>query len=83
MARKARFNAGVGKYVECDITVHIAFPEDMVICDICEFCRTENSGTRFRCLLNSKILPFHNRGIGLDCPLPIKDQLEELDMTNE
>ena len=50
---------------------HVAFPADMVICDVCEFCRTENNGTRFRCLLNSRILPYHNRCIGRDCPLPI------------
>ena len=66
-------------YVTCDVTVTVSFPEDMVICDICDFCRTENSGTRFRCMLNSKILPYHNKGIGIDCPLPIKQKIEMME----
>ena len=67
-----KISPGCVEYVECDITVHLAFPANMVICDICEFCRTENNGTRFRCLLNSRILPYHNKCVGQDCPLPIR-----------
>lgn len=64
------------EYITCDVTIQVGFPKDMVICDLCEFCRPENYGSRYRCLLNSKILPYHATGIGIDCPLPIRDQLE-------
>ena len=83
MATKKRFDAGCVDYIECDVNIHVAFPADMVICDICDFCRTENSGSRYRCLLNSRILPYHNKAIGIDCPLPIKDKLIKLDMSDE
>jgi hypothetical protein len=65
------------EYISCDVTVQVHFPRDMLICDICDFCRAENNGTRFRCLLNSRILPYHNSVIGFDCPLPIRQQIEE------
>ena len=65
------------EYVRCTVEVEIAFPKDQVICDLCEFCRTENYGSRCRCLLNSKILPYHSTGIGIDCPLPIREQLDK------
>ena len=63
-------------YLRVPVTVEVSFPEDMVICDICDFCRTENSGTRFRCMLNSKILPYHNKTVGEFCPLGINKEIE-------
>jgi len=72
------------KYVTIPVTINVSFPEDMVICDICDFCRTENSGSRYRCMLNAKILPYHNKGIGIDCPLPgIKEALGITDVIEE
>lgn len=64
------------EYIRVPVTVEVCFPKDMVICDICEFCRTENSGSRFRCMLNSRILPYHNKTIGEDCPLGINQKIE-------
>ena len=63
------------EYVTCDVTIQVGFPKDMIICDLCTFCRPENYGSRYRCELNGKILPYHSTGIGIECPLPIKDQL--------
>ena len=67
------------RYITVPVTVEVSFPEDMVICDVCDFCRTENSGSRYRCMLNAKILPYHNKCIGQFCPLPIKNNSTEID----
>lgn len=71
-----RIRGGCTEYITADVTVTVSFPTDLVICDICDFCRAENNGTRFRCLLNSKILPWHNKSIGLYCPLPIEQKVD-------
>ena len=68
----ARYDRGCVKYTTVEYTMQISFPEDMVICDLCPFCHTENSGTRFRCTETSEILPFHNKDTGLRCPLNIQ-----------
>lgn len=80
MARK--MTGECTSYIRIPVTVEVCFPEDMVICDICDFCRTENSGTRFRCLLNSRILPYHNKTIGEDCPLGINQKPTEIEEDN-
>ena len=67
---------GCTRYIRVPVTIEVCFPEDMVICDICDFCRTENSGSRYRCMLNSRILPYHNKTIGEDCPLGIQNQMK-------
>lgn len=67
---------GCTEYVRCTVELEICFPADMVICDLCEFCKPENYGSRYRCQLNSKILPYHSSGIGIDCPLPIKNEMQ-------
>ena len=65
-------------YIQRQVTMTINFPEDMVICDVCDFCRSENNGTRFRCMLTSEILPYHNKVTGLRCPLfPVDVDPEE------
>ena len=73
----ARYERGCVRYAVAEYTMRVAFPEDMVVCDICPFCHTENSGTRFRCTETGEILPYHNKDIGLRCPLPIKKQSVE------
>ena len=60
---------GCTKYITTELTIEVGFPEDQVICDLCDFCRSENAGTRFRCILTAEILAFHNKGIGRRCPL--------------
>ena len=76
-----RYERGCTKYVQRQITLTISFPADKVCCDLCEFCHTENSGTRFRCLRTGEILPYHNVDYGLKCPLfdndPIDKESEE------
>ena len=37
------------EYITCDVTIQVGFPKDMVVCDLCEFCRPENYGSRYRC----------------------------------
>ena len=68
------YDRGCVSYITMDLQMQVSFPEDMVICDLCPFCHTENSGTRFRCTLTSEILPFHNKDYGLHCPLPMPDK---------
>lgn len=81
MARSSRQQCCT-QYVTVPVTVEVSFPADMVICDICDFCRAENNGTRFRCLLTSKILPYHNKTIGLHCPLGIQ-QMNQAEIEEE
>ena len=64
---------GCTEYVEASCVYETAFPVGRVACDLCDFCRSENAGTRFRCLLTAEILPFHNKSIGLRCPLTFKN----------
>lgn len=77
--RKRTPGKGCTDYITCDVTIQVSFPKDMVVCDLCEFCKPENYGSRYRCQLNSKVLPYHSSGIGIDCPLPIRDMLEPED----
>ena len=72
MARPSKFDHGCIEYVTCDYQMHICFPKDWIVCDHCPFCHAENSGTRFRCYETGEILPYHNSGIGVRCPLPIE-----------
>jgi hypothetical protein len=67
------------KYITARYELEISFPEGMVICDLCPFCHTENSGTRFRCTLTSEILPFHNKTTGIRCPLGIDQTTTEIE----
>lgn len=67
----ARYERGCTKYVTVIYPKSINFPEGRVVCDICPFCHTENSGTRFRCVETGEILPFHNVDYGLCCPLDL------------
>ena len=71
-----RFDNECMEYVRTSYQMEIAFPKGMVICDLCPFCHTENSGTRFRCLETAEILPFHNRTTGLRCPLDLPKTTE-------
>ena len=66
-----RFDRGCVDYVSCVYEKTVGFPRDMIVCDLCTFCHTENSGTRFRCTETGEILPYHNKCIGWKCPLPI------------
>ena len=64
------------EYTTVVYPLRVSFPKGMEICDICPFCHTENSGTRFRCTETGEILPFHNKDYGLRCPLNL-DGLKE------
>ena len=65
------YERGCVQYVTVEFPMRISFPETMIVCDLCPFCHTENSGTRFRCTETGEILPYHNKDTGLRCPLPI------------
>ena len=73
------FDRGCIRYVTVDYSMRISFPEGMVHCDLCPFCHTENSGTRFRCVETGEILPFHNKDTGLRCPLGLPDKYIDLE----
>ena len=70
----ARYERGCVKYLTVEYPLQISFPEEKVFCDLCPFCHTENSGTRFRCVQTGEILPFHNVDYGMRCPLPIPER---------
>lgn len=76
MAR-ARLTHECLEYVKVTYPLEISFPADMVICDICPFCHTENSGTRFRCTETGEILPYHNAITGMRCPLELPNKRTE------
>lgn len=63
--------SGCIEYVTAKLALEVSFPKDQVICDLCNFCRSENAGTRFRCSLTAEILAFHNKAIGQRCPLEL------------
>lgn len=71
--------SGCTEYVVGRLIYEAAFPEGRVCCDFCDFCRSENAGTRFRCSMTAEILPFHNKSIGLRCPLTIDQNKKEND----
>lgn len=66
-----KYDRSTVSYVTVEYQKEISFPADRVVCDLCPFCHTENSGSRFRCVETGEILPFHNVDYGLRCPLPI------------
>lgn len=71
------YDRGCVRYVTVDYPLRISFPDDQVVCDLCPLCHTENSGTRFRCLETGEILPFHNKDLGLRCPLGLQNKMIE------
>lgn len=79
----ARYDRGTQQYVTARVELEINFPADKVVCDLCPFCHTENSGTRFRCLQTGEILPFHNVDYGLRCPLDLPKRAIEGGDKNE
>ena len=74
--RKSSSHIGTGcmDYVTVTFPLRVCFPADEVICDLCEFCHSENSGTRFRCYLTGEILPFHGSCLGQRCPLGLQGE---------
>jgi len=75
MAVPAKYARGCTEYITVNYPMEIGFPVDMVVCDLCPFCHTENSGTRFRCLETGEILPYHNKDFGLRCPLGLYEAI--------
>ena len=71
------YDRGCVRFISMDYAMRISFPEDQVVCDLCPFCHTENSGTRFRCVETGEILPYHNKDYGQRCPLPIPTKTYE------
>ncbi len=67
------------EYVKVQYVKEISFPQGMVFCDLCTFCHSENSGTRFRCSETGEILPFHNCTTGLRCPLDLPNNHTEIE----
>ena len=67
---------GCTVYTTASYVYTASFPEGNVCCDLCDFCRSENAGTRFRCSATGEILPYHNKSTGLRCPLNFNDEKE-------
>lgn len=69
MANRSSGKGFCTKYITVTYPMEVSFPADQVVCDMCDFCRSENAGTRFRCSRTGEILPVHNKTIGMRCPL--------------
>lgn len=61
------------EYITARMIYRVAFPAGHVCCDMCDMCRSENAGTRFRCTSSGEILPFHNKVVGIRCPLQFEE----------
>lgn len=48
-----------------------SFPNGKLSCNCCDFCRSENSGQRCRCMQTGEILYAPTLDIGRKCPLKI------------
>jgi len=66
-------------YVSVVYPMEVHFPADMVVCKICPFCHSENSGTRFRCVETGEILPYFDKITGLRCPLDLPNKHTEIE----
>lgn len=60
---------GCTEYVTASLVYEAHFPVGHVSCALCDFARSENAGTRFRCSLTGELLPYYNKDTGLRCPL--------------
>ena len=60
---------GVTEYTIGVIQYKASFPNHEKACTWCDFCRSENSGQRMRCLLTSEILYAPTKCIGMHCPM--------------
>ena len=61
----------VSWYATGSLQYECSFPMGEINCQRCDFCRTENSGQRCRCMITSEILYAPSKDIGLNCPLTI------------
>ena len=71
MARSSRFERGCVEYVRTVFPLEIGFPADDVCCKYCEFCHSENGGSRFRCWRTGEILFWYDSLVGERCPLDL------------
>lgn len=60
---------GCTEYVTASLFYEVHFPVGQVSCALCDFSRSENAGSRYRCCLTGEILPFYSKDTGLRCPL--------------
>lgn len=60
---------GVSYYTWGTATVRVPFPEDMTVCQWCQYVRTEDSLKRCKCLLTGEYLPFPLTSRGYNCPV--------------
>ena len=74
MARSPKYERGCVNYVRTVFPMEIGFPADHVCCKYCEFCRSENAGTRFRCSLTGEILFWYDQVTGERCPLDLPNE---------
>ena len=63
----------VDYYTDAVATVTVHFPEDMVVCQWCPFCRGEDSLRRWKCLLTGELLVYPFDALGCRCPLEVEE----------
>lgn len=70
----SRFETGVKYYTTGTARVQVYFPEDLVNCLQCKFCRAEKELRRYRCMLTDDIVFAPDFGVGENCPIEFEEE---------
>ena len=82
MARSAKYDRGCVEYVRTVYRLEISFPAGNVCCKYCEFCHSENGGSRFRCWRTGEILFWYDCMVGERCPLDLPEEYKCMEETD-
>lgn len=71
----ARFDKGIAYYTTGKVVLEVGFPEDVVCCQYCKFCRIESELKRFWCRLTNEMIydPFSPYR-GKKCPIVFDEE---------
>lgn len=70
-----KFENGVKFYSMGQANINVAFPEDDICCNWCQFCRAESDLKRFRCRLTNEMIYNPFVGISSKCPLSFESEV--------
>lgn len=70
------FERGVSYYTRVTAVIKWGFPEDMIRCQWCRYCRDEHGLKRWKCLLTDELLVNPLTCIGNLCPIEIVEDKE-------
>lgn len=75
----ANFDSGVKGYIVTEATVTVKFPTDFhdITAIACKYCPYLSSNERM-CQLNKQPVAFPTKFVGDDCPLHLKEDIEDV-----